>query len=73
TPNEQPEPNAPAVRFSATIARHLSAEGASIVVNYLTDKEGADKVVDEIVTAARTLRWAQTFQPRVGSLRCSRK
>jgi 3-oxoacyl-[acyl-carrier protein] reductase len=37
--------------IGAATARHLAAEGASVVVNYLTSKEGADKVVDEIVKA----------------------
>src|SRR4029453_3471450 len=30
------------------IAKHLAAEGAAVVVNYASSKEGADKVVDEI-------------------------
>src|SRR6266478_4971215 len=34
--------------IGADIARHLAAEGASVVVNYATSKEGADRVVDEI-------------------------
>ena len=34
--------------IGASIALHLSAEGASVVVNYATSKEGADRVVDEI-------------------------
>jgi len=36
--------------IGASIALHLAAEGASVVVNYATRKEGADKVVNEIVT-----------------------
>jgi 3-oxoacyl-[acyl-carrier protein] reductase len=32
-----------------SIAKHLAAEGASIVVNYASDKKGADLVVAEIV------------------------
>jgi 3-oxoacyl-[acyl-carrier protein] reductase len=35
--------------IGASIAKHLSAEGASIVVNYASDKKGADLVVAEIV------------------------
>ena len=37
--------------IGAAIARHLAAEGASVVVNYASSKEGADKVVAEIVKA----------------------
>lgn len=35
--------------IGAEIARHLAAEGASVVVNYASSKAGADKVVAEIV------------------------
>jgi 3-oxoacyl-[acyl-carrier protein] reductase len=34
--------------IGASIARHLAAEGASVVVNYASSKAGADKVVSEI-------------------------
>ena len=34
--------------IGAGIAKHLAAEGAAVVVNYSTSKEGADRVVDEI-------------------------
>jgi 3-oxoacyl-[acyl-carrier protein] reductase len=34
--------------IGAAIARHLAAEGAAVVVNYATSKDGADKVVAEI-------------------------
>jgi 3-oxoacyl-[acyl-carrier protein] reductase len=34
--------------IGAAIAKHLAAEGASVVVNYSTSKEGADRVVAEI-------------------------
>lgn len=34
--------------IGASIAKHLAAEGASVVVNYASSKQGADKVVDEI-------------------------
>lgn len=37
--------------IGASIAKHLAAEGASVVVNYASSKEGADKVVAEIVKA----------------------
>jgi 3-oxoacyl-[acyl-carrier protein] reductase len=35
----------------ASIAKHLAAEGASVVVNYASSKEGADRVVAEITKA----------------------
>ena len=35
--------------IGAAIALHLAAEGAAVVVNYATSKEGADRVVGEIV------------------------
>src|SRR5215510_10771642 len=34
--------------IGAEIARQLAAEGASVVVNYASSKEGADRVVAEI-------------------------
>src|SRR5436305_14716121 len=34
--------------IGAGIAKHLAAEGAAVVVNYASSKEGADKVADEI-------------------------
>jgi 3-oxoacyl-[acyl-carrier protein] reductase len=34
--------------IGASIAKHLAAEGASVVVNYSSSKAGADKVVSEI-------------------------
>ncbi|MEO8615961.1 MAG: glucose 1-dehydrogenase [Luteolibacter sp.] len=37
--------------IGASIAKHLAAEGASVVVNYSSSKEGADKVVTEITAA----------------------
>ena len=36
--------------IGAAIARHLGAAGASVVVNYASSKEGADRVVNEIVS-----------------------
>lgn len=35
--------------IGASIAMHLSNEGASVIVNYATSKEGAQKVVTEIM------------------------
>src|SRR5476649_2079619 len=37
--------------IGASIAKHFAAEGASVVVNYSSSKEGADRVVAEIVAA----------------------
>jgi 3-oxoacyl-[acyl-carrier protein] reductase len=37
--------------IGADIAKGLAAEGASVVVNYSSSKEGADRVVDEIKAA----------------------
>jgi len=37
--------------IGASIAKHLAAEGASVVVNYASSKAGADKVVAEITGA----------------------
>jgi 3-oxoacyl-[acyl-carrier protein] reductase len=37
--------------IGASIAKHLAAEGASVVVNYASSKTGADKVVSEITSA----------------------
>ena len=37
--------------IGAAIARAFGAEGAAVVVNYATGREGADKVVKEIVSA----------------------
>ena len=36
--------------IGASIAEHLGAEGASVVVNYATSKQGADKVVEKITS-----------------------
>jgi 3-oxoacyl-[acyl-carrier protein] reductase len=36
--------------IGASIAKHLAAEGAAVVVNYASSKAGADKVVTEIIS-----------------------
>src|SRR6201988_4502678 len=36
--------------IGASIAKHLADAGASVVVNYSSSKEGADKVVKEITS-----------------------
>lgn len=40
--------------IGAAIAKHLAAAGASVIVNYASSKEGADKVVSEINAAGGT-------------------
>src|SRR6266446_2017603 len=37
--------------IGASIAKHLAAEGAAVVVNYSSSKDGADRVVNEIKSA----------------------
>jgi NAD(P)-dependent dehydrogenase (short-subunit alcohol dehydrogenase family) len=37
--------------IGASIAKHLAAAGAAVVVNYSTSKKGADNVVADIVAA----------------------
>ena len=37
--------------IGASIAKHLAAEGASVIVNYASSKKGADIVVEEITKA----------------------
>ncbi len=37
--------------IGASIAKHLAAEGAAVVVNYASSKEGADRVVNDITSA----------------------
>lgn len=39
--------------IGAAIAKHLAAEGAAVIVNYASSKEGADRVVDEISKRGR--------------------
>src|ERR1700677_5059423 len=36
--------------IGAAIAKHLAAEGANVVVNYSSSREGADRVVAEIAS-----------------------
>jgi 3-oxoacyl-[acyl-carrier protein] reductase len=40
--------------IGAEIAKELAAEGATVVVNYASDKAGADRVVDEIAKRGGT-------------------
>ncbi|MBW4491015.1 MAG: glucose 1-dehydrogenase [Trichocoleus desertorum ATA4-8-CV12] len=36
--------------IGASIAKHLAAEGAAVVVNYASSKEAADRVVDDVTS-----------------------
>ena len=38
--------------IGAAIAKQLAADGAQVVVNYSTSRDGADKVVNDILAAA---------------------
>jgi 3-oxoacyl-[acyl-carrier protein] reductase len=40
--------------IGAAIAKHYAAEGAKVVVNYASSKEGADKVVKDITDLGGT-------------------
>src|SRR6267154_5588460 len=40
--------------IGADIAKQFAAEGAAVVVNYASSKEGADRVVDEIAKRGGT-------------------
>jgi len=40
--------------IGAAIAKHLAAEGAAVVVNYASSKEGANRVVSEITKEGGT-------------------
>ena len=51
--------------IGAAIAMHLAAEGAAVVVNYSSSKEGAERVVAEIVArAARPSPCRRTWPSR---------
>jgi len=54
--------------IGVAIARHLAAEDASVVVNYLSSREGADKVVNDIVMAGgkAIARGRRCYLARVG-------
>ena len=41
--------------IGAAIARALGAEGAAVVVNYASSREGADRVVSEIAGKGGTI------------------
>jgi 3-oxoacyl-[acyl-carrier protein] reductase len=45
--------------IGAGIARHLAAEGAAVVVNYSSSREGADRVVAEITSQGGKAKTAQ--------------
>ena len=37
--------------IGASIAKHLASEGAAVVVNFASSKDGADRVVNEITAS----------------------
>ncbi len=50
--------------IGADIAKHFGAEGAAVVVNYASSKEGADRVVDEITKRGGKAIAVQANAPR---------
>jgi NAD(P)-dependent dehydrogenase (short-subunit alcohol dehydrogenase family) len=50
--------------IGASIAEHLAAEGASVVVNYASSKSGADAVVARIRRAGRRSLCREMFLNR---------
>jgi 3-oxoacyl-[acyl-carrier protein] reductase len=57
--------------IGASIAKHLAAEGAAVIVNYSASKEGADRVVDEITAQggkAIAVKADVTKQEEIGQL-----
>ena len=57
--------------IGASIAKHLAAEGAAVIVNYSASKEGADRVVDDITAKggkAIAVKADVTKQDEIGHL-----
>jgi len=54
--------------IGAGIARSLAAEGAAVAVNYASSKEGADRVVDEIIKRSGRAIALQGDVTRVGEI-----
>ena len=52
--------------IGASIATHLAAEGASVVVNYASSKEGAERVVAEIQRLKNIGKAVDEFLDKVG-------
>lgn len=51
--------------IGASIAKHFAEEGAKVVVNYASSKEGADKVVKAITdNGAEPLRCRATYRKK---------
>src|SRR5262249_24893223 len=55
--------------IGAAIAKHLAAEGAAVVVNYATSKEGAERVVKEITAGGGKAVAVQADVPRQTDIR----
>lgn len=54
--------------IGASIALHLAAEGASVVVNYASSKDGADRVVSEIIRAGGQAIAVQAYIDKPGDI-----
>ena len=63
----------PSKGIGAGIAKRLGAAGASVVVNYASSREGAERVVAEIIAAERRSRSRATSRRRPTSSGCSRR
>ena len=58
--------------IGASIAKHLADEGAAVVVNYLSGKGDAERVVDEITgRMEKQSPFKQIFQKRRTLIACS--
>src|SRR5438309_7614450 len=55
--------------IGASIARHLAAEGAAVVVNYSSSKEGADRVVGAITSEGGRAVAVQADVAKQGDIR----
>jgi 3-oxoacyl-[acyl-carrier protein] reductase len=55
--------------IGASIATHLAEEGASVVVNYASSKQGADKVVSEITAKGKKAIAAQADMSKEADIR----
>jgi len=59
--------------IGAGIAKQLAAEGAAVVVNYASSKEGADQVVNELPRGGKAIAVRAMWRKRKTSSICLRK
>jgi len=60
--------------IGAGIAKGLAAAGASVAVNYASDRRGAEAVVAAITASGgRAIRRGAAFRRSQGRLRCARR